>query len=507
MARGGKALQEFLNLSLTDKQKEIIVNQLQTDNRSIQPGDMFIACPGVSVDARQFVRDAADRGAVAVLAEKAVSDEQKQWLQTENAPVIEVSGLRAQVGVIAAGFYGHPSRQLDVVAVTGTNGKTSVSQLIAQAQNMIEGPAAVMGTLGNGPLGQLLSTVNTTPGPVDVQRLFNDFVSAGIRAVALEASSHGLEQYRLDGTCIRTAVLTNISRDHLDYHGTMEAYQQAKERLVIWPELRELVWNADDSRVAEMAAKAPEDVRRISYSMSGNKADLMADNISYTEQGLAFDLQYKGKSVAITSGLIGGFNLSNLLAVIGVLILRDCSLKQIAKLVPGLQPIQGRMEMVSLKKGGESFPTVLVDYAHTPDALMHALQAVRTHCQGQLWCVFGCGGDRDRGKRPLMGEMVARYADRIVLTSDNPRTEKLEDIFTDIEAGFPETTDYFVKKDRKEAIVEAVMDAEARDWILIAGKGHEDYQEVNGERTDFSDVKVAKKALKKRRQDTGSSCT
>ena len=502
-----KKLGDFLSLPLTEKQKEITVNELQTDNRQLQPGDLFMACPGAVVDARQFAEDAGRRGAAAVLAETAVTPEEKAWLSKAGIEVVEVSGLRKRLGEIAAEFYGHPSRTMDVVAVTGTNGKTSVSQLIAQAQQAIEAPAAVMGTLGNGPLDQLQATENTTPGALDVQRIFHGFARDGIRAVSLEASSHGLDQYRLEGTCIRTAVLTNLSRDHLDYHGTMEAYQAAKERLVFWPGLKELVWNADDVRITDMASRAPANVQKLSYSAKDSDADLYAADIAFTENGLAFRLHYDGNSIDIHSRLIGGFNVSNLLAVIGVLMLRGCSLKKVADITEKLEPIPGRMELVALKKAGDSLPTVLVDYAHTPDALMHALQAARTHCQGHLWCVFGCGGDRDKGKRPLMGEVVANYADRIVLTSDNPRSEAIEHILTDIEAGFPETTDYFVQKDRKAAINEAIADADARDWILIAGKGHEDYQEINGEKFPFSDLKVAKKALKKRRQDSESSCT
>ena len=506
MATSGKRLQEFLTLKLTDKQKDIMVTQLQTDNRNIRPGELFIAYPGAVVDSRQFVADAAGRGAVAILAEAADSPESRQWLESAGVEVIETSALQSHIGSVAAAFYGNPSQHLDVVAVTGTNGKTSVTQLIAQALELIKGHAAVMGTLGNGPVNQLQSTSNTTPGPLQIQQLFEHFVAQGIRSVALEASSHGLEQQRLNGTRIRTAVVTNITRDHLDYHGTMESYQQAKERLVTWPGLQELVWNQDDPQVCQMADKAKAGVGKLGFSVQDESADLYATDIEHSHDGLAFTVHAAGKKVPVKVGLLGGFNVANLLAVIGVLILRGNSLKEIARIVAELQPIPGRMEMVALKKGADSLPAVLVDYAHTPDALKQALKAARTHCQGALWCVFGCGGDRDKGKRPLMGEVAAKYADHVVLTSDNPRTENVEEIFRDIETGFVETTDYFVKKDRKAAITDTIADADPRDWVLIAGKGHEDYQEINGERKEFSDVKVARKALKKRRDNSEPSC-
>ena len=506
MAQTGKKLQEFLALKLNKKYREITVHQLKTDNRDVQPGDMFIAYPGLAVDSRQFAADAADRGAVVVLAEKAQTPEARAWLEAATALVIEVSNLQPMIGDIAAAFFGKPSQHLDVIAVTGTNGKTSVTQLIAQANELLYGHAAVMGTLGNGPVNALQSTGNTTLGALQIQALLAGFVQQGIRSVALEASSHGLEQGRLAGTQVRTAVLTNLTRDHLDYHGTMEAYQQAKEHLVLWPGLRELIWNADDPVIAEMAEKVAPGVRQLSFSVSDDEAGLYASDIAFTHSGLSFVLHYAGKTARIESTLLGGFNVANLLATIAVLILRGCSLKEIARMMPRLLPIPGRMEMVSLKKEDTGLPMVLVDYAHTPDALGHALQAARTHCDGDLWCVFGCGGDRDKGKRSLMGAVAAHYADRIVLTSDNPRSERVEDIFRDIEAGFSETTDYFVKKDRKAAIYEAIMDADPRDWVLIAGKGHEDYQEVRGERKEFSDVKTARKALKKRRDASESSC-
>lgn len=501
----GKELQDFLPFQLTEKQKRLRVNNLQTDNRHIQPGDMFLAYPGVAVDGRQFAGDAAANGAVCVLAEKAVTDEQQNWLSDMPCELIEVDQLQPKIGEIAAAFFEYPSKQLDVIAVTGTNGKTSVSQLIAQAISLLGEKTALMGTLGNGFVDELLPTQNTTPGALDVQRLFADFLEKGARAVALEASSHGLEQGRLLGTNVDCAVVTNISRDHLDFHGSMEAYQAAKARLVVWPGLKQLVVNCDDPIVVDMTNKAAGSVKVLRYSVQDKSAELYATDLDYSDDGLHFVAHYGNEAIAVRSSLLGEFNVSNLLAVMGVLLLRGYSLKKVAKILAGLQPIPGRMEQVSIKRQ-HVLPTVIVDYAHTPDALIKALKAVRRHCKGELWCVFGCGGDRDKGKRALMGEAAARLADKIVLTSDNPRSEDLEDILKAIESGFSATTDYFVKHDRKAAIQEAISEAIADDCVLIAGKGHEDYQEINGEKLPFSDVKVARKALKKRRQDLESSC-
>lgn len=495
-----KKLKAFVPFKLTDTQKKVEVSNLQVDSRNVQPGDMFIAYPGVQVDGRRYANQAVSSGAVCVLAEKAQNAEEQQWLSNLACELIEVENLQPQIGKLAAKFFDQPSSQLKMVAITGTNGKTSVSQLIAQAYQTLGQKTAVMGTLGNGVLGDLASTENTTPGPVDVQRLLKSFVDEKVDLVAMEASSHGLEQSRLTGTNIDTAVVTNLSRDHLDYHGSMEAYQEAKERLVTWKGLKHLVLNADDESVLAMGTKAAKDVARLTFSASGNPADLVATNIVYSHNGVEFDLQYNGKTQRFSSALVGEFNVSNLLAVIGVLLINGIGLKDLKNVIAGLQPIHGRMEIVFCRQEAAGQPVVVVDYAHTPDALKQAIAAVRLHCEGALWCVFGCGGDRDQGKRALMGEVASQLADKLVLTNDNPRSEKSEDIFKAIEEGLEVGTDYIVEKDRKTAIYDAVQQADATDWVLVAGKGHEDYQEIKGVKHPFNDVKVAKKALKARQQ-------
>ena len=332
------------------------------------------------------------------------------------------------------------------------------------------------------------------------------FVQNGSDAVALEASSHGLEQGRLQGVNIDTAVVTNISRDHLDYHGSMKAYRKAKELLVKWPGLKQVVLNMDDPNVAAMKSKAGAGVQVLSFSRVSSEADLYAADVEFDREGMRFSLHFRGEKVELGTRLLGDFNIENILAVCAVLLLRGVTLSGLEMLVPRLRPILGRMDIVELEDKAQ-LPVVVVDYAHTPDALAQSLAAVRRHCQGALWCVFGCGGDRDQGKRRLMGEVAAAQADHIVLTNDNPRTEKPEEIISDIESGFAANIDYIVNKDRKLAILDAVLGAENNDWILLAGKGHEDYQEVNGTRSSFSDFKYARKALKKRLQNLESSCS
>jgi UDP-N-acetylmuramoyl-L-alanyl-D-glutamate--2,6-diaminopimelate ligase len=501
-----KKLKSFLPFELSDHQKKMEVSNLQVDSRKVQQGDLFIAYPGVSADGRRFVKQASEQGAACVLAETATNDEEYAWLEGLGCEVVQAKNIQQQLGDIASAFYGKPSKKMDVVAVTGTNGKTSVTQLIAQALMSLGKKSAVLGTLGNGVLGELDITNNTTPGAVDLHKQLNEFVGKDVQLVAMEASSHGLDQGRLNGAAIDAAIVTNLSRDHLDYHGSMKAYQKAKEILVAWPGLEKLILNADDLRVKGMAKHASETADVLYFSMNDCQADVYASDIEYSHQGLRFALNYKGNQQVVESHLIGEFNVSNLLAVCSYLLVSGYSLDQVAGVLPTLKTICGRMDMV-VDAESASLPVVVVDYAHTPDALEKAISAVRRHCEGALWCVFGCGGDRDVGKRSMMGEVASKLADRIVLTNDNPRSENAEAIFNNIEEGFESSTDYFVQKDRKEAIYDAVDQADVNDWILVAGKGHEDYQEINGVKYPFSDLKVAKKALKKRRLELESSCS
>ncbi|MCG8312355.1 MAG: UDP-N-acetylmuramoyl-L-alanyl-D-glutamate--2,6-diaminopimelate ligase [Pseudomonadales bacterium] len=506
----GKKLKHFLPFKLSESLKKMSVTNLQVDSRKIVAGDMFVAYPGAVIDGRSFVEQAVVAGAHCVLAETATNAQQQQWVKAaldhEGCELIEVDGLQGMLGDIANRFYDSPSEKMDVIAVTGTNGKTTVTQLIAQAMLLQGQQPSVIGTLGNGSIEKLEKTDNTTPGALEVHRMLSAFLEKGSNTVALEASSHGLEQGRLQGVSIDTAVVTNVSRDHLDYHGTMKAYRKAKELLVKWPDLQHAVLNMDDPNVAAMKEKIHGSVRFIGYSRNEKTADLFASDIEYFRDGTRFQLHFEGKEVPLNTRLLGDFNIDNILAVCAVLLLRGVSITELSGLVSQLIPIHGRMEIVELETT-QKMPVVVVDYAHTPDALAQSLAAMRRHCEGALWCVFGCGGDRDQGKRSLMGEVAAAQADHIVLTNDNPRTEKPEIIISDIETGFAADIDYIVNKDRKLAIQDAVLAAESNDWILLAGKGHEDYQEINGVRHSFSDFKQARKALKKRLQNLESSCT
>ena len=476
--------------------------RLATDSRKVEAGDAFIAWPGYAFDARQFVADALAAGAFACLVEArgvepfAFADER----------IAALPGLKAATGDLASRWFGEPTRALDVVAVTGTNGKTSSAWWTAQALALLGRRAGVIGTLGagepppDGALASLEPTGLTTPDPVTLQSIFRRFADAGHGATVIEASSIGLVEERLAGTRVAVAVFTNFTRDHLDYHVTMDAYWQAKERLFAWPGLRAAVLNIDDERGAALAAQPVSALDVWTFSMQ-QPARLRASDIGYRDGGLAFTVHEAGRSVAVRSGLIGEFNVSNLLAVIGALRALDVALEDAAGVVPRLSAVPGRMQRVTLDSPAahdDEQPQVVVDYAHSPDALEKALLALQPFAQargGVLWCVFGCGGERDATKRPMMGAIAERLAQHVVATSDNPRGENACFILSQILAGVVGHDDVDVIEDRAEAIRHAIAGADARDVILIAGKGHEDYQEVAGERRPFSDVAQAQAAL------------
>ena len=411
-------------------------------------------------------------------------------LPITNAPLIPVKGLIGQLSEIAGRFYGEPSRLLDLVGVTGTNGKTSVTQLVAQALDLLGQRCGLIGTLGTGFYGALESGRLTTPDPLAVQSTLNNLQKAGARAVAMEVSSHALEQGRVAALAFDIVVMTNLSRDHLDYHGSMEAYKAAKARLFDWPNLRCRVVNLDDDFGRELAVQAGES-RVISYSLSDPEATLYCREATFDDDGVRAVLVTPQGEHMLRSRLLGRFNLSNMLAAVGTLLAMEHPLDEILKVTAKLEGPIGRMQRL----GGGDKPLVVVDYAHTPDALEKVLQALRPHAKGQLACLFGCGGDRDRGKRPLMAEMAERLADRVIVTDDNPRTEDPLVIFEDIRPGFADPDAVTFISGRGDAIARAIADATVDDVIVLAGKGHEDYQEINGQRHDFSDLVEAEKAL------------
>ena len=467
---------------------------LHSDSRKLQAGDGFIAWPGAASDARQYVAAALAQGASACLVERAGVEP----FAFEGDRVAAYAGLKAASGPIAAAFFAQPSEQIAVLAVTGTNGKTSTVWWLAQALSQLRQVApiacAMVGTLGIGRVPDVVATGLTTPDPVLLQQTFRRLVSEGFKACAIEASSIGIEEQRLDGCRIRSAIFTNLTQDHLDYHGTMDTYWQAKARLFAWPGLQAAIVNIDDPQgrvLADDLAARALDLWTVSCT---GAARLRADDIRYAAHGLSFKVCEGAQAHRLQTQLIGLYNVSNLLGVMAAMRSMGVPLAAAVEACAGLTPVPGRMECV----GGLGQPLVAVDYAHTPDALGKALVALRSLAEqrgGRLWCVFGCGGDRDAAKRPLMGAMAANHADRVVVTSDNPRSEKPEAIISQILLGMAGHAPPIVQADRAQAIRETLALAGASDVLLIAGKGHEDYQEVAGRRLPFSDVDHVRRAL------------
>lgn len=475
-----------LNQLLPEAASSTLIRELTLDSRKVRPGDLFLAVPGTQQDGRVHIADAIARGAAAVAFEAEGALE----MTASSSELVAIKGLAKQLSAIAGRFYGEPSRVLHLIGITGTNGKTSVSQLLAQALDLLGQRCGIVGTLGNGFYGALEQGLHTTPDPIGVQATLADMKNAGARAVAMEVSSHGLHQGRVAALAFDVAVLTNLSRDHLDYHGSMQAYAEAKAALFAWPNLRCRVLNLDDAFGRELAG-AEHASRLISYSLIDPDAYLYCRDAQFNEQGVRVTLVTPRGEGSLRSSLLGRFNLSNLLAVVGTLLGMDYPLDEILKTLPQLQGPIGRMQRL----GGVKQPLVVVDYAHTPDALEKVLEALRPHVKGRLLCLFGCGGDRDNGKRPLMAAVVERLADSVLVTDDNPRSEAPAAIFSDIRGGFLSPAAVQFVHGRGQAIAQLIAAASADDVVVLAGKGHEDYQEINGVRQPFSDLLEATNAL------------
>ncbi len=465
-----------------------VVRGLNVDSRALKKDDAFIALAGASTHGLKFVSNAESVGVSAVLFEAPAPE---NFVISANA--IAVADLRKKCGALANRFFNAPSDTLNMFGVTGTNGKTSTVQLIAQALSLSGTVAGTIGTLGTGLYGQLVEGERTTPDVISVHRALADMRDAGAQAVAMEVSSHALEQGRVDAVQFDVAVFTNLTRDHLDYHGSMEAYGAAKAKLFSWPNLKAAVINADDAFSDVLIKGISKNVKMITLSSRGNReANMQATKVVLNASGIRFDLNYAEQTFAIRSPLLGRFNVDNLLAVAGSLLAMDWPLEKIAEVLPKLSPVDGRMSRV----GGEhGKPLVVVDYAHTPDALEQALENCRSHTEGKLICVFGCGGDRDKGKRPIMAAIAEQAADIVIVTDDNPRTENGDAIVSDIQKGFVQADKASVQRDRAKAIATALMQATALDVVLIAGKGHETYQEVNGVKLPFDDLQQARLQL------------
>lgn len=527
-------LDGFCDFSGVEK-SGLLFKGLSLNSKKVHEEFLFLACAGSSPvnqtkgkkEANKTVQhgiayagDAINRGATCIAWEPTESlEDMPVSCMVENkpdVPLIRVELLHEKVGEISARFYGHPSRSVNMIGITGTNGKTSTTHFIAQLMHAIDGnensDCAVIGTLGNGLYGQLEKSTHTTPDAVTLQALIAEFRDKQVSHIVMEVSSHALSQGRVNSVEFDTAVFTNLTRDHLDYHGNMESYAQEKLKLFQCPTLKNIIVNKDDlfsKEIIEMLTLAQSQQNNsevgiadiISCSRLDSSANYYARDIVLDRKGISFTLCVNAsdkqqssdeKNYQVNSHLVGDFNIDNLLAAIAVLHQHNYQIEEIITAVKEITTVSGRMELINVKDMTDEsdlheIPLIVVDYAHTPDALEKGLIALRAHAHGNLVCVFGCGGDRDKGKRSLMAEVAEKYADQIMVTSDNPRTESPEQIIADIMDGFNNREKVFTEIDRKKAINKILQTVNKEDVVLIAGKGHEDYQEINGERLPFSD--------------------
>ncbi len=481
------------------KELSATVTGVQMDSRLLRRGDLFIACFGRNHDAREFIDDAIDIGVAAVLAESG-----GEWYGTRiirDVAVIAIDNLSARISEIASRFYSHPSTKLSVIGVTGTNGKTSCSQFIAQALTALNYQCGVIGTLGYGICGKLKETQLTTPDAVFTQMALAEMVRDGVDPVVMEVSSVGLHQKRVKAVQFDTAIFTNLTRDHLDYHESMEAYAENKKKLFTSEGLKHAIVNLDDAYALSIINSIAKDVEVSTYSIKNSIATVHAEHLKLTRQGFEAVINTPIGKGELKGKLIGYFNFSNLLAVITALIsylsrTGEIKIDELCKQISNLKPVNGRMELIG---DGKEIMAV-VDYAHTPDGLRSALVALRDHFEGNIWCVFGCGGNRDKGKRPMMGEIAERYANNLIIADDNPRNEQGDEIVQHILSGVSNRSAVKVLRDRAEAISFAIEHANPGDIVLIAGKGHETYQDIGGNKLIFSDANHVRLALQKRSQ-------
>lgn len=500
-----------LTAGLVDAPAALEVSDVTLDSRTVRPGALFLACRGHGRHGAEFAREAASRGARAVLYEPSAGAREAVEAGLRGVPgaggasrevfAAPLPQLSRHAGTIADRFFGRPSQALTIAGITGTNGKTTCAWLLAQALSHCRRPAAYMGTLGFGFPGSLEASENTTADAVSVHRRLAAMRALGAEAVSMEVSSHALDQERVGGVRFHTAAFTNLTRDHLDYHGTMEAYAEAKARLFAWPGLAVRVIHVDDELGARLAGQVSA-ARLVITTRSATPAGpadarrVRAARVEAAVSGLLIDVESSWGEARLEVPLVGDFNADNALTVLAVLLAWDIPLAQAAAALESCRAAPGRMEAFGGRGGA---PLAIVDYAHTPDALAKALRAARHHCRGRLRVVFGCGGDRDPGKRPLMGRIAAELADESVVTDDNPRGEPPEKIVREILAGIPAGAAARVEHDRARAIGAALELSGPQDVVLIAGKGHEEYQIYGGERRPFSDQSVARAALEAKR--------
>jgi len=465
---------------------EQCLREMTLDSRTAASGDLFVAIVGHDTDGRHYIPQAIAQGVAAIVAEADGVAEEGELRVLHGVPVIYLSQLNQRLSTLAGRFYQQPSCKLKLAGVTGTNGKTTTTHLLAQWAQSLGEVSAVMGTVGNGLFGQIIPVANTTGSAVDIQQTLYQLQSQGATFTAMEVSSHGLVQHRVADLHFAAATFTNLSRDHLDYHGDMAHYEAAKWQLFAENEVEHRIINADDQVGRRWLAKLPQ---AVAVSVTEHLPEprpahwLQVSHVDYQNTGMIIQFDYSWGAGQITSRLIGEFNVSNLMLALATLLALGYPLADLLRTGGKLQSVCGRMEVFH----GRGKPTVVVDYAHTPDALEKALTAARLHCHGKLWCVFGCGGDRDKGKRPLMGGVAEQYADRVVITDDNPRSEAPLAIINDIQAGLLDAGRAIVIPGRAEAVTSAIMQADESDVVLVAGKGHEDYQIIGNRRLDYSD--------------------
>ena len=469
------------------------LREMVLDSRVAASGDLFVAVVGHQADGRRYIPQAIAQGVAAIIAEAKDEATDGEIREMHGVPVIYLSQLNERLSALAGRFYHQPSEQLRLVGVTGTNGKTTTTQLLAQWAQLLGETSAVMGTVGNGLLEKVIPTENTTGSAVDVQHVLSGLAGQGATFAAMEVSSHGLVQHRVAALPFSAAVFTNLSRDHLDYHGTMEAYGAAKEELLKLVDEPCAVINADDRLGRQWLAAYPGAVAFGVHGPIENHVgrQLTAQDPHFHQQGFDTCINSSWGNGVLSAPLLGRFNVSNVLAAMGAMLVLGYDFDALLASAPKLQPVTGRMECF----GGGKAPLAVVDYAHTPDALEKALQALRVHCEGRLWCLVGCGGDRDRGKRPMMAAMAEQHADRVILTDDNPRTEAPEQIMADMVAGLRDPAAVQIEHDRVKAIALALGQASKQDIILVAGKGHEDYQIIGTDKRHYSDRETVAAAL------------
>ena len=475
----------------------LVCSGIKEDSRQVKEGDLFIARPGLESDGRRYISQAINKGAIAVLVED-FQVEQFVQASLDTVPVFKVKNLANELGLLADTFYQQPSKEVTVIGITGTNGKTTCAQMTAHVLESMGHATGVMGTMGNGRYGDLTPTANTTLDAISVHECIAHFRDQGMKYAVMEVSSHALVQGRVNEVSFDVAGFTNLSRDHLDYHGDMVSYANAKKLLFKWPNLRFAIINSDDAVGLEILSELADDVVNYSFSITAINAQdpdssIYTETVDFNDSGVGAELVTPWQEITLQTQLIGQFNLSNCLAVISILGALDFVLEDIVKGISTLKPVAGRMECF----GGNETPLVVVDYAHTPDALKHALEALRPHTQHRLWCVVGCGGDRDRGKRPQMASIAEQYSDYVVLTADNPRSEDIMEIISEMKQGISPASDCIIEPDRKQAVQSTLTRAIIGDVVLVAGKGHEDYQQIGDERIPYSDITTVQDALER----------